>query len=270
MTNLYNYAFDDDFTQNPYGNLNNFYIPKANYPQQPQLYWQNTPHNTYYLKPAPDYTMNGLVNPYMCGAEGFAQGVSLNYADEIMGALGALYGKTSELWKGPEFNESLSHYYTNARDSIRLHHDLCKQQYPAITYGTEFAGLAASPIKMAKLGAWAAPTIGAISGFGDSEGNWQKQLSGISLGAASGYLGNASGNFLINTGKKYAEPFAEKLSNLLKPATHNNYTQPIKNYTDNVLNNPFTQDYLKNSIGYGFNQLLSPKKKKDDTYGFSY
>ena len=137
-----------------------------------------------------------------CATNGAAQGATLGWSDEILG-VGAGIGKSLDAASNLENPfKAFENAYTNTRDANRDYLKWCQDNYPKTTYGSEFVGAVASPVKFAKVAKTAPLSVkagaslknaqrsGAFYGAGSAEGGLANHVWGMGLGAVNGVFNN--------------------------------------------------------------------------------
>lgn len=142
-------------------------------------------------------------------ADSVAQGVSLGFADELAGALGAI---PASLQTG----ESIGDAYTGIRDAARANADAYRQRAPGASLAAEVAGglltggvgggravAGASGRELLRQSAGVGAGLGAASGLGYSEADTAGGMAADTV--AGGLLGGAAGAAFPALGSKMAQ-----------------------------------------------------------------
>lgn len=213
--------------------------------QTTQYYW-TTPSNS--------FDVRNYVNPLTCALHGGVQGYTMNYSDELMGAMGGVYGMGKSMINGGNAYDDFTDYYAQVRDGAREHLELCNEKYPFITGASEITGAVFSPFKFTKMGKLGVPAIGAFAGYGAGEGDAMNQLTSTGLGIVGAYIGEKSTPYLTQGLQSQTKPAAQYLGKNMKPYLGKNYSRRINKRMNQTLVNPYTQEFMEGGLDYLFNR----------------
>lgn len=216
------------------------------------------PFQDQYIRPMDNFQKisSQMVNPYACAADAFLQGYTLNYLDEILSSLPALYGAYQGLGNGNALSNAKD-YYNRSRSMFRDHLKNCDYREPWRTSSAQILGAFASPAKLKYLGPFAVPTIGAVSGFGASEGGLADHVKGTGIGIGSSWFGNWTGRKGLNYLSKNSNNIANAVTESLYPLTNQNYSPQIARTLTQFSESPIAGDLTSEILGNTLQNYLS-------------
>ncbi len=193
--------------------------------------------------PAMPSYWNEAANRAKCAANGYAQGVTYGWADEMAGAAAIGGNMAANLMTGQNAFANSGDAYSQVRDEWRNNYANCQQQYPVMMAEAEALGAASNPLTWVGRGAYAPRnvrlqnemlnnTINAVNyGLGSGEGSFGDHLQSVgqNVGVA---------NFVTPLRRNYANAFVPTIGG----GAAGNFA---RSYTDNSM-----QNLMNHSIDY--------------------